>query len=450
VVIPSRERPDRLRKCVEQLQLVSPEVEIVVVADDDDEATALVAKDMGCVLVVNSLPLGPVHCWNLGAAVATGEAFVLGADDIKFHEGWLQAALVGLAKLNWCGLVAFNDLSPQAGNLATHYLISKNYAANDWGGVLAIPSYYQYFCDNEATVRAQRDSCFYYAEDAVVEHLHWMWGKSEGDTTYERGQPHYDEGKEIFEERLEDGFPNDYVRYFGRLQSAPEDGWGKVAVGTRVYKNSSGSFLNSWTMLMVNGLRPGDSVLTAPVGKPGHIAASQLVKGFLNSTCDSILFVDDDMEFPHDSLSRLRDNAENWDYDMVMGFCTHKTVPPHALVLTLMEQPGLPMSLKGEHYGAARHVPNNSVIPVDAVGLGFTLMKRHVFEAKINEFGIMYTPFFEWGRFTEGEDIVFSRWARENGFKLAIDTNVKIGHLGEYAFGWSSFNDYLKQIEDKI
>lgn len=417
-----------------------------MVADVGDTVTERVANDFKCKLVTVNEPNGPVHCWNMGAAAASGDAFVLGADDLKFHPGWLEAALEGLAKLNWCGLVAFNDMSPATGELATHYLISKNYAANDWGGVMAIPSYFQHFIDTEATARARRDKCFYYAEDAKVEHLHWLWNKAENDDVYKRGQEHYSEGADIYNERLQAGFPNDYKRYFDRIDHDVE-GWGRVAVGTRIHKNSSGSFVNSYTMMLVNGLRIGDSVLTAPVGKPGHIAANHLARGFLNSNCDSILFVDDDMEFPHDALGRLRDNEANWNYDVVMGFCTHKTVPPHAVVLRKLEPPGPPMSLKGEHHGAMRNVPNNTIVDVDAVGLAFTLMKRHVLEAKVNEYGIMYTPFFEWGKFAEGEDIVFSRWARENGFELAVDTNVKIGHLGEYAFGWSAFQDYIKQEE---
>ena len=448
VVIPSRDRPERLRACIEQLQLVSPEVEIVVVIDTGDDGTVAVAEDLKCKIVMNDDDLGPGHCWNLGAAAASGDAFVLGADDLKFYSGWLEAALVGLAKLNMVGLVGFNDMSPNAGKLATHYLISKNYAANEWGGVMAPGGYRQHFTDNEATVRARRDKCFHYAEDSVVEHLHWIWDKAENDESYQVGQESYGDGASLFEKRLQDGFPNDYKRYFNRTDSKPK-GWGRVAVGARCYKACDGHFLNSWTMMLANGLRAGDSILTAPIGKPAHLAANQLARGLLNSKCDSILYVDDDMEFEHDQLSRLRDNEANWDYDIVMGFCTHKTVPPHAVVLRKLEQPGPPVVLKGEQYGALRNIPNNSIVDVDAVGLAFTLSKRHVFEAMVGKYGVLYTPFFEWGKFAEGEDVVFSRWCREHGFKLAVDTNVKIGHLGVYAFGWNSFQDYLKQLEEQ-
>ena len=447
VVMPSRGRSQQLRGCIEQLQLVSPEVETIVVADTDDAKTCAVAEDLNCKLIVitNQGDSGTSHCWNVGAAAASGEAFVLGADDLKFHPGWLEASLYGLAQLNMVGMVGFNDLSPSAGDLATHYMVSKSYAANEWGGVLAIPSYKHLWLDTEATTRARRDKCYYYAEDAIVEHLHWLWGKAENDEIYQFGQQSYGAGEETFNRRMEEGFPNDYERYFTRLDSSPE-GWGKVAIGMRCFKNSPGEFLNSWTMFLINGLSPGDSVLTAPIGKPAHIAATDLARSFLATGCNSMLFVDDDMEFPHDSLQKLRSNEANWDYDIVMGFCTHKSIPPHAVVLKRIDQPGPPFSFRGEHYGALRDVPDNTIVDVDAVGLAFTLIKRHVFEAMVSDFGVLYTAFFEWGKFNEGEDIVFSRWCREHGYRLAVDTNVKIGHIGTYTFGWDSFHDYLQQI----
>jgi len=41
----------------------------------------------------------------------------------------------------------------------------------------------------------------------------------------------------------------------------------------------------------------------------------------------------------------------------------------------------------------------------------------------------------------ESDDIPFSRRARELGYKMAVDTNVKIGHIGQTVFGWG---EYLK------
>ncbi len=451
VVIPSRERPERLRGCVEQLQKVSPDVEIIIVADIGDDPTVEVAEDLGCKVVIADEPLGPVHCWNIGAAAAEGDAFVLGADDLVFQDGWLEASLKGLNELTGHGLVAFNDLSPLAGKQATHYLISKSYACNEWGGCMAIPAYKQHFIDTEATVRAKRDKCYFYADDAIVEHNHWLWDKADNDETYQRGQESYSDNQDIFKKRIEHGFPNTWKPYFKRFDDEPEDGWGRVAIGARIYRNPHGDFFKSWTFMMLQGLRAGDSVLEPAIGNPAHLAGNKLARGFLNSKCHSVLYVDDDMEFHPSALEKLRSNKENWDCDVVMGFCTHKTIPPHAVVMQLMEQqPGPPLSLKGEHYGSLRDIPDNSVIDVDAVGLAFTLIKRHVVEELVNEYGALYTPFFEWGQFTQGEDVRFSRWCRSNGFKMAVDTNVKVDHLGVYAFGWKDHKSWTEKLRGNV
>ena len=455
VVIPTRgDRLEQLRGCLKSITATSPRIEeeyftsspvdIIVVTDGECPEVDLLAGEYATVLTLPDAP-GAVECWNRGAAIAGGEILMLGADDLIFHEGWYEAGMAAMARLNWNGLVAVNDLSPNAGTLATHYLMSKSYAVNELRGCLAIPAYEHCWIDTEVTHRAQRDKCFIYAEDCVVEHNHYLWGKAAEDETYIKGRESYQSGRELYEERAELGFPNTWDPYFSRVNQEPPIGWGSVAVGTRIHKSADGDFFNSWTMMLVTGLDGGDSVLSAPIGKPSHIAASQLARGLLSSKCDSILFVDDDMEFSPDALRTLRNNSDNWDYDVVMAFCTHKTIPPHAVVLRKLEQPGLPLSLKGEHYGSLREIPDNEVIDVDAVGLAFTLVKRHVLESMVNEFGALHTSFFEWGKFEEGEDITFSRWCREHGYKLGVDTSVKIGHLGKYAFGWKSFHDYLEQ-----
>lgn len=443
VVIPTRgDRPDGLLRCVQSLRDTAPDVEILVVYDGD---VAGEDEPIGVMCLMLPDAPGAIECWNQGAAHASGDAFVLGADDIVFQPGWYEEAMSKLVQMNMVGLVALNDMSPNAGKLATHYLVSKNYLVNEWNGCLAIPAYEHYFVDTEATYRAQRDQMFSYAENAKVEHNHHLWGKAPEDETYKKGMSTFIEGRETYEERKQEGFPNDWEPYFSHVESQ-ESGWGRVAVGSRVYRAVMPEFHNSWSFMLTTGLENGDSLLSSPINKPAHLAANTLVRGLLNSQCNSILLVDDDMQFASDSLRKLRNNKANWSYDVVMGFCTHKTIPPHAVVLKLLPEPDPPFNMKGEHYGAVREIPDNSVIDVDAVGLAFTLIKRHVFEAMVNEFGARHSPFFEWGRFEEGEDIVFSRWCRENGFKLAVDTSVKIGHVGTYTHGWQSFHDYLEQV----
>lgn len=450
VVIPSLNRPGKLRDCLEQLLTASPEVEVIVAAHPDDKATQRMVKRLAVVKLVTT-PGTSVEAWNIGAAAASGDYLVLGADDLWFYDGWYEAALEAMAKLGGHGLVAFNDLSPLAGRLATHYMVSRNYAVNEWGGFLAAPYYKKQWIDNEATHRARRDERFIYAEDSVVEHMHPVWDKGENDSTYQMAEDNewYADGEKVFVERMQAGFPNEHEPYFD-MRVPEAEGWGSVAMAARVYKYPEPHFMASWTRTMAGGMRRGDKALDVIWGFPGHIAANHYARGFLGTRCNSLLLIDDDMTFDGGALEQLRSNEANWGYDIVMGFCTHKTVPPHAVVMQLHdEQPGPPLSLMGERYGALRNIPNNTVIDVDAVGLAFTLIKRHVLEQMVGEFGTIYTSWFDWGQHSVGEDVVFSQRCRERGFRMAVDTSVKIGHVGDYIFGWSAFNEWQAQENNR-
>lgn len=223
VIIPSTGRTEQLLNCIEQLYKVTKDFQCVVVVDDDSRtANALLAvqDQYSHLLVVHNIPRsGPVYCWNLGAKHASGDVLVPGSDDIWFHEGWLPAALGALEELNGSGLVGINNLS---GKPHKHFdeilLVTRDYCVDYQGGVLQCP-HYKYICtDKEACAIAQRNNKYIYAEDSIVEHLHWRFGKSTMDDTYLfkvlDGGTKKDEA--IYRKREKAGFPIDYEPWFGK------------------------------------------------------------------------------------------------------------------------------------------------------------------------------------------------------------------------------------------
>lgn len=224
------------------------------------------------------------------------------------------------------------------------------------------------------------------------------------------------------------------------------DGWGRVAAGVRIAKHPEYNFFVSWTELLTGGMRSGDKILM-PVGwMPAHWASNAIVRDFMRTDHDSLLLVDDDMVFGQNTLSIMRDNKDNWDYDIVFGFCTHRQWPPKPVVMVEREeQPGLPMSLYGRSYDIIHGVSSGDIVEVDAVGLAFTLIKRHVLEQMTGEYGPMYTDYFSYGGGFESDDIPFCMRAREMGFRMAVDTNVKIGHIGQSIFGWDDYQKWYMQ-----
>ncbi len=138
--------------------------------------------------------------------------------------------------------------------------------------------------------------------------------------------------------------------------------------------------------------------------------------------CTHLLFIDSDMRFPQDMISRLLAH----DLDIVATNCARRRMPtgPTAqvykengdreLVWTLPESTGLQ--------------------EVGSVGMGVMLIKAGVFKALSEPW--YETPWRSDKRGYIGEDVFFCKKAREAGFKIWIDHDVskEIGHIGMFEF----------------
>lgn len=222
VVMPTRGRPEQLKACIRRLfasvEGSHVDVECLVVVDHDDEATytalaSIEGDDSRLTFITNDDPEATaVMKWNAGARMAKGDWFVLGADDLWFHDGWLTAALEAdeNASGGGGGFVGFNDCHTDGTAYATHYMMRRDYLTKFNGGVLACPHYHSWYIDVEAAERAKRAHTYTYAADAVVEHRHPVWSREPGDETYRRGQKWHTQDQETFFSRARAGFPDDY------------------------------------------------------------------------------------------------------------------------------------------------------------------------------------------------------------------------------------------------
>jgi GT2 family glycosyltransferase len=139
----------------------------------------------------------------------TVEPYILcAADDIVFHDGWLEALHETSA-----GVVATNDLaihkagSQQAfrGMIAQHPFIRRQYVEEKGGTVdsnLPFHPYPHEFADNELTITALARGEYEFCPGAVLEHMHPVWGKGKWDEVYELGQGRRVESQEMMERRL--------------------------------------------------------------------------------------------------------------------------------------------------------------------------------------------------------------------------------------------------------
>ena len=228
------------------------------------------------------------------------------------------------------------------------------------------------------------------------------------------------------------------------------DGWGSLAVGVRIAKHPEPLFFADWTVLLTGGLRKGDTVLMPAMYMPAHHAANKLAQQFLETDKDTLLMVDDDMTFPGDAVERMRTNKENWKYDIVSGMAVRRSIEkPTPILMHYLGRQDMPKELRGDHFASQPPAFElGDVVEVDAVGLAFTFIRRHVLEAMINEdYGLEHTwDFFTYGPGLESDDIPFSRRVRSMGYRMAVDTGIDIGHIADVPL---SFDDFVKWLKER-
>jgi len=137
-------------------------------------------------------------------------------------------------------------------------------------------------------------------------------------------------------------------------------------------------------------------------------------KALEDVTVTHILMIDDDMTFKQDFLMRLVSH----DVDIVGGLAFKRTPDFHPCVY--------------RKRGGEEHFP---ILPatfqeVDAIGTGGILIKRHVFEKlKYPYFETWYdknNPDKHWS-----VDFDFCMKAKAAGFKIFVDPDAEMGHIGE-------------------
>lgn len=143
----------------------------------------------------------------------------------------------------------------------------------------------------------------------------------------------------------------------------------------------------------------------------------RLVENFLRTAATHILFLDDDMAFPPNTLLRLL----RWDVGIV-GVNYRQRLCGGRFTAILTHRP-LETTQNDE-----------GLMEVISLGLGVTLIKRKVLEdVPQPRFPIEWCP--EQRNYT-GEDVVFCRAARAAGHSIFVDQSLStlIGHLGAFEF----------------
>lgn len=128
---------------------------------------------------------------NRGITITSEPLIFTGADDLRFREGWYEAAKEKIAE--GASVVGTQDLcNPRTmrGEHATHFLVTRSYAKgpqHDGSPGLLCEAYAHNFTDDELIATASARGAYAFAPDSIVEHRHPLNGTAPLDPVYVKG-----------------------------------------------------------------------------------------------------------------------------------------------------------------------------------------------------------------------------------------------------------------------
>lgn len=179
VLVPSYNRPGALAPLAESLGAsTKAPYRLYFVLEQDDEPSRDAAATLDADVIINTGQKRYAACIN-AAYMATREPFFfLGADDIRFGPGWLEAGLKAMADAS-VSVVGTVDPLHEWPDQSTHHLVRRAYIENQ-SGCIDIPNtvlypYHHAYTDWEFVAIAKVRGVYAYCEGSIVEHHHPGW-----------------------------------------------------------------------------------------------------------------------------------------------------------------------------------------------------------------------------------------------------------------------------------
>lgn len=163
-------------------------------------------------------------------------------------------------------------------------------------------------------------------------------------------------------------------------------------------------------------------------------AREELARNAIKEGCDYLFMIDDDMLSPHDLFYRLVKH----DVDIVAALAFTRNPNHRPVIYQTVE--GYDPVTKTDYYRNTfvDNYPRNKLVECDAVGFGAVLIKTSVIKA-------LEEPRFM-GFSGTGEDITFCIKAKKSGFRVFMDTSIKLGHLSSPIVVTEEYSDMHNKL----
>ena len=165
--------------------------------------------------------------------------------------------------------------------------------------------------------------------------------------------------------------------------------------------------------------KPENATLAMKAGSLIYTSRNDLATHAIQTDMDYVFWMDSDMVFPADALTRMLKTAEENHLDFLSGIYFRR-VPPYTP--TLFDK----LDFRGNicSWTEFKEIPEG-LFEIGGCGFGCVLVSTEVFLSVQAKHGNMFAPIGN-----NGEDIAFCWRARDCGYKLWCDPSVVCGHVG--------------------
>lgn len=152
-----------------------------------------------------------------------------------------------------------------------------------------------------------------------------------------------------------------------------------------------------------------------------HEARNQIVSIAQSVGATHLMFIDADMAFPSDGITRLLAHEK----EIVGAMYNMRSSKEPISTLKMADKDGNFIAMSSDK------IPKDRLFKCGALGTGFVLIKMSVFDK-------LEKPYFWFGMNKDGgligEDVYFFMKCREKGIDVWCDPTIHLGHIGDYCY----------------
>jgi len=171
---------------------------------------------------------------------------------------------------------------------------------------------------------------------------------------------------------------------------------------------------------LIDAHKPCDTQIVLSESSLVYVSRQRLCEQAIESGCDYTLWLDSDMIFKVDFIDRMFKSLGDDDIISAQYFTRRPPFKPCFYSKLRMNFQG------GVNVDIFYDYPKNKKIEVEGFGFGGVLMKTSMLKAVYEKYGTPFAPLLNG---LVGEDLSFCIRARQMGYKLYLDTSIKMSHI---------------------